>query len=84
MAKAKSETKLVVVSGFSACEDGCVVTTYEPGEYENLPPIALEHGVAIGAFDEASEKDAKEIVEALKAEAKAKAVQEKSDTDSGK
>lgn len=80
MATTKKETKLVVIAGFSACEDGCIVTTYEPGEYEELPPVALEHGVAIGAFDEESSKVAKALVNAAKAEAKAK---EKAEAESG-
>lgn len=58
--------KLVVVSGFSACEDGCVVNTYEPGEYETLPVVALEHGLAINAFDEASVEFAKSLFAQLK------------------
>jgi hypothetical protein len=62
-----------VVTGFSACEDGCIVTTYEAGEYDELPPVALEHGVAIEAFDKASLDAAKSILEALKAAKKAKA-----------
>lgn len=50
--KEQQVTKLTVITGFSACEDGCVVTTYEPGEYETLPAVALEHGLAIKAFSE--------------------------------
>lgn len=60
--------KIAVITGFSACEDGCVVNTYLPGEYESLPPVALEHGLAISAFSDESV----EIAKAALAEAKQK------------
>ncbi len=61
-------TKLIVIAGFSACEDGCVVTTYEPGEYETLPLVALEHGLAIKAFSEDSIKLAESALAVVKSQ----------------
>jgi hypothetical protein len=58
--------KLVVKVGFSACEDGCVVNTYAPGEYDDLPAVALEHGLAISAFSDDSVELAKAALESAK------------------
>lgn len=68
----EQQEKLVVINGFSACEDGCVVNTYEPGEYDSLPAVALEHGLAINAFDESSVEFAKELFAQLKVESETK------------
>ncbi len=59
-------TKLTIITGFTACEDGCVVNTYEPGEYETLPAVALEHGLAIKAFSEDSIKFAESALAVAK------------------
>ncbi len=62
----KPALKLTVLNGFSACEDGCVVNTYEPGEYESLPAVALEHGLAIGAFSDETVQLAQDALDQAK------------------
>lgn len=47
-----------VTKAFRASENGHTVADYQPGEYESLPPKALEHAKNIGALDIAKPKKA--------------------------
>lgn len=62
-----------------ASEDGVNINTFEPGEHDELPPVAMKRAVAIGAIDDAkgeteAEKAAREADAKAKADAKAAAV----------
>ena len=39
-----------ITKAFKACENGYTIDEYSPGEYESLPPVALEHAQNIGAI----------------------------------
>ncbi|MGX5913946.1 hypothetical protein ACR0ST_04370 [Aliidiomarina sp. Khilg15.8] len=55
-----------------ASEDGVNVITYEPGEHESLPPVAMKHAKAIGAIGDATgETDAEKAAKEAAAKEKA-------------
>lgn len=57
-----------------ASEDGVNINTFEPGEHDELPPVAMKRAVAIGAIADASgETEAEKAAREAKAKADAEA-----------
>ncbi len=48
-----------IIKPFRYCEDGFTVQHVAPGDYEELPEIALQHARNIKALDPKSDKDSK-------------------------
>lgn len=45
-----------ITKAFKASENGHTVIDYQPGEYDTLPPKALEHAKLIGAISAPKDK----------------------------
>lgn len=42
-----------LIKEIKASENGVKVDTYKPGDYESLPPIAMQHAENVGAIAKA-------------------------------